>query len=586
MMSKYFIILQALIMKRKLFLESMMKENLLCMEMYMKKMIGIFLIYCLSIQVINANDILIDSLFQLNQLLVNLDQALQRAGHRQPSQPVFPEPQRIPQNFISTARPGETIERGKFVEDILGMGEEQFRNQYGWSNTGLERPQANGRLTKFPQDVMAWIKEYPRRAAIFQGELVYGTNQQLLQEIQKQQPQAQFRYQPRFILRIHDPEFSNPTDIRYLQADPHNRYTSFQIASTFFGPLEGSIIKFDNSLGITRSGLGMFYGAAQGEEASISSGGATIYRKYIMPTQRIAEGNSFGYFYLLHDIKSGNREKLPWDIYRHAADIDRNAAQNYQPATIRNNPQLFQDDVNHVGIGNHKYVVVTSGGGTFHGNKPAATDRQARLDVVIYPDTGRVNPEQTQLVHQIFTAAYSLRGGRSNQNQKSLARMVLQGSYIGTVRAAYLNAKETGVNNLFLTLMGAGAFANPIDWVGDAIKRVKDEIRNYQLQTFLIYRSDAHKKHRKAESDKQFILDMIQIMDEINGTNLMNNQQLLGHIDGYIDASFTNKNSQSEARYANAINRILDPYYHVKIAKEHEENEENEGWVVTRGRRG
>ena len=194
MMSKYFIILQALIMKRKLFLESMMKENLLCMEMYMKKMIGIFLIYCLSIQVINANDILIDSLFQLNQLLVNLDQALQRAGHRQPSQPVFPEPQRIPQNFISTARPGETIERGKFVEDILGMGEEQFRNQYGWSNTGLERPQANGRLTKFPQDVMAWIKEYPRRAAIFQGELVYGTNQQLLQEIQKQQPQAQFRY--------------------------------------------------------------------------------------------------------------------------------------------------------------------------------------------------------------------------------------------------------------------------------------------------------------------------------------------------------------------------------------------------------
>ena len=53
--------------------------------------------------------------------------------------------------------------------------------------------------------------------------------------------------------------------------------------------------------------------------------------------------------------------------------------------------------------------------------------------------------------------------------------MVLQGSYIGTVRAAYLNAKETGVNNLFLTLMGAGAFANPIDWVGDAIKRVKDK---------------------------------------------------------------------------------------------------------------
>ena len=138
-------------------------------------------------------------------------------------------------------------------------------------------------------------------------------------------------------------------------------------------------------------------------------------------------------------------------------------------------PNYFRDDVNHVGIGNHKYVVVTSGGSTFHGNKPAATDRQARLDVVIYPDTGRVNPEQTQLVHQIFTAAYSLRGGRSNQNQKSLARMVLQGSYIGTVRAAYLNAKETGVNNLFLTLMGAGAFANPIDWVGDAIKRVKDK---------------------------------------------------------------------------------------------------------------
>ena len=71
------------------------------------------ILYYLSIQVINANDILIDSLFQLNQLLVNLDQALQRAGHRQPSQPVFPEPQRVPSKFHFYGTPRGNNREGK-----------------------------------------------------------------------------------------------------------------------------------------------------------------------------------------------------------------------------------------------------------------------------------------------------------------------------------------------------------------------------------------------------------------------------------------------------------------------------------------
>jgi hypothetical protein len=516
---------------------------------------------------------------QLNRLEESLN-ALQHAliSTSAPTKHVTHKPLTPQSNIAVTAQDGETIERKDFVPDILGIPEQTFRKKARWSNKGLRyKPQANGRLTNLPfditniipnrplpRDVIAWIKQYPRRAALFQGEFSYTTVDALARQINNKAPKQIFN-RAQFTLRLHNPEDPRPTDIRFLQADPDNKYSSFQIASTFFGPLEGGIILFDSPVGYMNShDKGMFHGAAQGEEASISAGAATLYRKYFMPTQRINSGEGFGYYYLLHDIRDNkNRKKLPWDIYGKFAALDKNAVQNYYPAFIQQDLTVFNNDVFHVGIGNHTNVVVTSGYGTFNGIKPTEFDEQARMNITVDLDTGTIVPEKTQLIHQIFSAAYSLRGTKRKikLNEKTFARMVLQGSYLGNVKAAYLNALQFGPGKLFLTLMGAGAFENKIEWVSEAIKLVENDIINYGLDVILLYRTDAHKPHRKLDTDKQFLLDMITMMDHINGTHLSSNGQLLNYIDQYLQATFKSPDQKAEAQYANLINKILDPSY-------------------------
>ena len=51
------------------------------------------------------------------------------------------------------------------------------------------------------------------------------------------------------------------------------------------------------------------------------------------------------------------------------------------------------------------------------------------------------------------------------------ARLVLDASYEGTLHAARVNAEVTGNRDVFLTLIGGGVFANPVEWILDAIDR-------------------------------------------------------------------------------------------------------------------
>ena len=48
--------------------------------------------------------------------------------------------------------------------------------------------------------------------------------------------------------------------------------------------------------------------------------------------------------------------------------------------------------------------------------------------------------------------------------------MILEATYEATFYAALLNYERTGCNKLFLTLVGGGAFGNPMPWIIDAIK--------------------------------------------------------------------------------------------------------------------
>jgi hypothetical protein len=63
---------------------------------------------------------------------------------------------------------------------------------------------------------------------------------------------------------------------------------------------------------------------------------------------------------------------------------------------------------------------------------------------------------------------------------------VLEAAYEATICAAILNASGTGVNAVFLTLLGGGVFGNRMRWITDAIERAIEIYADYDLDIGIV----------------------------------------------------------------------------------------------------
>jgi hypothetical protein len=74
------------------------------------------------------------------------------------------------------------------------------------------------------------------------------------------------------------------------------------------------------------------------------------------------------------------------------------------------------------------------------------------------------------LVHQAYCSAMPVSYSRCSASEwEPLGRMVLEAAYLHTLYAAVQNVRASGVNKVYLTLLGGGAFGNPTDWIVEAI---------------------------------------------------------------------------------------------------------------------
>lgn len=106
----------------------------------------------------------------------------------------------------------------------------------------------------------------------------------------------------------------------------------------------------------------------------------------------------------------------------------------------------------------------------------AATPEQvdglrAALRVGLHEDVEVTRGPQTgHLVTQLFGSAVPVSySGQSAAAWEPFARCVLQASYEATLWAGVLNATRTGRREVFLTLLGGGAFGNPLPWILDGL---------------------------------------------------------------------------------------------------------------------
>lgn len=175
--------------------------------------------------------------------------------------------------------------RGEFFNDITGMlpngdtitdafeskAEEQFRNTIGKGYTNKKIQSLLNDLTERNK----WIKEFPRRAAIFQGTYEVLTLKDLDNEIKKQNI-GQLTPDPQFHILLYDPKKPELGDVRYFQSNKLFWGGVFQIASRNTA-LEGNSEKPHEGL------VSILGSAVQGEDAASSAAGAFINRKYFRP---------------------------------------------------------------------------------------------------------------------------------------------------------------------------------------------------------------------------------------------------------------------------------------------------------------
>ena len=416
----------------------------------------------------------------------------------------------------AAAIPG-TFQAKDFFQKIVGMTEDDFRNVYGWDeNAGhLKNLSHLSSLQEFNDWLSAWTIEYPSRAAIPQSDSFSFVSVGDLDQIVPPQPLGV----PQFNVILYDPKDPLQSDIRVLQAYKKNKNAVFQIASTLYGPLEGGMSQYSAKLGE------MLKHPVQGEWASVGAAGATIFRKYFMPTVNfLRRRDSMGlikdppYYYLLHNLS----RKAPLIVENDGkARVDRLAIANYK---------FDIGDSKKVGIFAQKADVTSSYGG--RGRGPAS-------------ELTALRPGE-QTVFQIFASAYDMnyKGAHANKNVEAFSKMLLRGMYRGVIKKAY----QLGAKNVYLTLLGGGAFRNNITWIGEALNDpdLIDFIKKAGLTVNLIYRPDKPRQHavRTPAGDKVFLQSMFEMADAINGSNLADKE--LGElINNYVDYSYAHAGSQA-----------------------------------------
>jgi hypothetical protein len=237
------------------------------------------------------------------------------------------------------------------------------------------------------------------------------------------------------------------TDIRFLQSQSENVDAVFQLASNF-NDLEGGV---GDPTHLVES---MMYRPAQGEEACLATLGAAILRKY-----------------WINEIK-------PINILQDLPHVEVNAVGRI----IKITQKLTEADIPKIAVGLQQDVPVSSGYFRgFSGRYPGyenIEDSSVKDRVTFLYKSGAVVSGRDPLnifnsvvapqnINQVFTAALDVNmKNKGAINDPQSAQILLKAAYQGTLLAAAVSGKK----KLFLTLVGAGAFKNELEWINNALE--------------------------------------------------------------------------------------------------------------------
>ena len=112
---------------------------------------------------------------------------------------------------------------------------------------------------------------------------------------------------------------------------------------------------------------------------------------------------------------------------------------------------------------------------------------KGKLRIGIQWDTEVTISQKKQLVSQAYCSALPVSYSQIPSNYWAVfACLVLEATYEATLWAALLNYENTKNNNVFLTLVGGGAFGNKNEWIFNSLKKSIEKFSNTPLNINIV----------------------------------------------------------------------------------------------------
>jgi hypothetical protein len=246
-------------------------------------------------------------------------------------------------------------------------------------------------------------------------------------------------------------------NVQKLHTDPANANALFQVASQF------NLLEMVSPDVTPEEGIGIYENDfTQGPACAIAAGAGTIYRNYFAPVNGQLGQSADNQIDCLSDLGAalGNTDGHLWKM---------------------ENGYVLPSQSSLVEISNHLGELSESD----------RDDLRQRLRIGIQWNTAVTLDNAQHLVSQAYGSAlpvaYSF---YPSHLWADFAKLVLEASYEATICAAILNSRKTGNNQLFLTLLGGGAFGNETPWIMQAIHRALVLYRHVDLDVAIVsYRS-------------------------------------------------------------------------------------------------
>ena len=242
-------------------------------------------------------------------------------------------------------------------------------------------------------------------------------------------------------------------DVQDLHVDAESVDALFQVASQF-NLLEMARPDVTPEDGITRYAEDH----TQGPACAIAAGAGTIYRNYFAPLNGQAGQSATNQIDCLADVGAalGNTKSRLWDM--------------------RNGYALPSQE----GLGEIGQRLRTS-------SEPELDALRALLRIGLQWGTQVTLAGCTHLVSQAYCSALPIAySAWPREDWTEFARLILEATYEATLCAALVNARRTGSNTVFLTLVGGGAFGNATAWIIGSLHRALDLYKQAALDVTIV----------------------------------------------------------------------------------------------------